>query len=513
MMKRLISQRLTTLGLAWISVLSMQPQGRQLFIQTERYETNLHFTNHIPNYYHDNPVLTATETWELNAMGDPYAAPFSGGVWYDETDDLFKMWYSAGGGCRLGMVTCMALSRDGKSWIKPKLDVVEGTNIVDTTEHDCVSVILDKHESNPSKRFKMFVMEFNNTYSVSMLLKYSSDGIHWTEPVAVSGELLDRCAAYYDPFRGQYVLSLKSKNPDKGRSRNYLSHSNPELAVSLAHNVFHGHQDLFIRNWFSADDDEPRNPLFQSIRPQIYNHEAMAYEGVMLGYFVVWQGPENKVCDSLNIQKRNEILIGWSFDGFNWIRPNKNRFIAVSDDFNAWNAGNIQSVAGCPLIVGDSLYFYVSARRNTKPEHDSNFSTGLAIMRRDGFVSVDASSDEGYVTTPCHEITPSSSLYVNVDVSAAGGYLVAELIDERGNVLPGFSRDECIVVSNTNSTCAPIRWRHPKPLQSQRARVRFFMKNSSLFAYWFSPWPTGESGGYTAGGGPQLNPSGRDIPL
>ena len=42
------------------------------------------------------------------------------------------MWYSAGGGKLLGLVTCYAESFDGKVWIKPELDVVPGTNIVDT---------------------------------------------------------------------------------------------------------------------------------------------------------------------------------------------------------------------------------------------------------------------------------------------------------------------------------------------------------------------------------------------
>ena len=47
---------------------------------------------HTPTYYDQNPVLKADRKWELNATGDPYAAPFSGGVWYDETVGKFKMW-------------------------------------------------------------------------------------------------------------------------------------------------------------------------------------------------------------------------------------------------------------------------------------------------------------------------------------------------------------------------------------------------------------------------------------
>ncbi len=53
---------------------------------------------------------------ELNALGDPYAAPFSGGVWYDETVKQVQRC-----GIRLvekkkyGLVTCYAESEDGRT--------------------------------------------------------------------------------------------------------------------------------------------------------------------------------------------------------------------------------------------------------------------------------------------------------------------------------------------------------------------------------------------------------------
>lgn len=73
--------------------------GRILFVDTTLIEkTNLQRIHHTPVYYSGNPVLKADKKWELNINGDPYAAPFSGGVWYDEEEHKFKMWYSAGGG-------------------------------------------------------------------------------------------------------------------------------------------------------------------------------------------------------------------------------------------------------------------------------------------------------------------------------------------------------------------------------------------------------------------------------
>lgn len=487
--------------------------GRTLFVDTTSIvKSNLLRIYHSPQYYAANPVLKADKKWEFNSKGDPYAAPFSGGLWYDEVDKKFKMWYSAGGGKLLGLITCYAESLDGKEWVKPILDVVPGTNIVDTTEHDCVSVLLDKFEKDPAKRYKMFVVAFNNHSSVSMKLKYSSDGIHWSAPKALSGELYDRCSAYYDPFRRKYVLSLKTINGKYRRSRDYLEHEDPEMLVSLAHRVYDIGSDKFIRYWFNADEDDPRNPHFPDIRPQIYNHEAMPYEGWVLGYFTVWQGPENHVCDSLKIQKRNEVLIGWSEDGFHWNRENKTPFLPVSEDNHAWNAGNVQSTAGNPLIVGDSLYFYVSGRYNPKPKGSSNFATGLAMLRRDGFVSMRAGKKEGYLETKINLFENSNYLFVNADITK--GKLLAEVLDIHGNPVKGYERNNCIVIKNLNSTKLLVTWKKQKKIHrmdGQELRLRFYVTNGDLYSFWLSLSESGESGGYTAGGGPGLNACGRDI--
>lgn len=502
--------------LVLFSANSFAQQGRVLvadytFAKSEGVERICHF----PEYYAGNPVLKAEKEWEFNVNGDPYAAPFSGGVWYDEPAGIYKMWYSAGGGKVNGLITCYAESMDGKSWTKPSLDVVPGTNIVDTTEHDCVSVLLDKFERDSSKRYKMFVVAFNNRPStVSMMLKYSADGIHWSEPKALSGELYDRCAAYYDPFREKYVLSLKTINGTKyRRSRSYLEHEDPEMLVSLAHRVYDNKSDKFIKYWFNAEDDDPRNPQFPDIRPQIYNHEAMPYESSLIGYFTIWQGPENDACDSLMIQKRNEVLIGWSNDGFHWNREFKKPFLPVSSDFHAWNAGNVQSTAGNPLIVGDSLYFYVSGRYNTKPKHDSNFATGLAILRRDGFVSMQAGKAKGYLITEKLECD-GKFLFVNADVQAKNGALSAEVLDDNYNPIPGFTGKDCMMMKKHNSTKQMITWKNKKDLSElagRNIRIKFYLTAGDLYAFWLSPWKSGESGGYTSGGGPGLNPSGRDV--
>lgn len=482
-------------------------QGRCLFVNDDWIEsTTLTKEFYSVSYYHANPVLKADCDWELNATGDPYAAPFSGGVWYDEAEKKFKMWYSAGGKMKNGLITCYATSADGKSWTKPSLDIVPGTNIVDTTEHDCISILLDKFEPDPQKRYKMFVIAFNSPNSVSMKLKYSADGIHWGETIALSGELYDRCAAYYDPFRKKYVLSLKTINGIHRRSRCYLAGENPELLVSLAHRTFDKVSDKFIRYWFHAGEDDPRHPDFPEISPQIYNHEAMPYEGIMIGYFSVWQGPENDECLRLNIQKRNEVLVGWTTNGFDWDRKNKRVFIPVGESADSWNAGNIQSTCGNPLIVGDSLYFYVSGRYNSRPVHASNFATGLAMLRRDGFASMKSTKDEGFLLTRPFKVD-GEYLFINADIK---GKLKVEMLDEFKKPIKGFVTS----MHKVNNTKIKVEWKGGKDMKTlvgRKIHLKFYVSDGNLYSFWISPWETGKSRGYTSGGGPGLSITGRDI--
>ena len=73
---------------------------------------------------------------------------------------------------------------------------------------------------------------------------------------------------------------------------------------------------------------------------------------------------------------------------YHFYRPSFKPFMAVNETEGAWNWGNMQSINGVPLVVGDSLYFYSSGRQRNKIMWDSYTSTGLATLRRDGFVSI-----------------------------------------------------------------------------------------------------------------------------
>jgi hypothetical protein len=489
--------------------------GRQLFVDDFLVsETNMKRIFHKPVYYASNPVLEPDKDWEKTNDGSPYAAPFSDGIWYDEKAQKFRMWYLAGAGLinkeKRSFYTCYAESADGKHWLKTKLDVLPETNVVDTCDRDAATVWLDKQETNPQKRFKMFIVERRTSDNRwQFVLKYSADGIHWSNGIAQSGDIYDRSTAFYNPFIDKWALSMRYNTPVSSRSRSYIENHDPELLVSLAHRIRKDAADKNIVYWFVPDDREPRHPKFPEINPGIYNFDAIAYESIILGLYSVWQGPENDKCEEMDIQKRNEISLGYSRDGFHFYRPTHDIFMGVNETTGAWNWGNVQSINGTPIIMGDSLYFYSSGRRLNKTMWDCYTSVGLATLRRDGFVSMSGGDKECYLTT---EKIKFDGKYFLVNVETSGNLRV-EIIDSNNKVIPGFTKEDCLPFSG-NNTKQIMTWKRNNNLSSligKQVKIKFYLTKGDLYSFWISTRKTGESNGYTAGGGPGLNESGKDI--
>ena len=493
--------------------------GRQLFVDSFLIaKTNLQTVFHQPNFYSLNPILKADKEWELTPEGYEYAAPFSDGIWYDEKDGKYKMWYMAGAGHvnkrHHSLYTCYAESKDGKTWEKPLLDILPGTNVVDTTFRDAATIWLDRQEPDPQKRWKFFNVIYQPDYTQCLyILKYSPDGIHWSDVKAQSGNISDRSTAFYNPFLKKWVLSMRQGTKVSRRSRAYIEHSDPEEVVSLAHRLRKGVPDKHVVIWFTPDDKEKRHEKYPEVNPGIYNFDAIAYESIMLGFYSQWQGPENNVAKKQMIPKRNEIQLGYSRDGFHFSRPSHQPFMGVNETKGAWNYGNMQSVNGVPLVVGDSLYIYSSGRSLNGKWWDAGVSTGMATLRRDGFVSMRAEKEGFLLTEPLQ--FDGKFLVVNVDTHLKKASLAVELLDAEGNVIEGYSKKDCKVIHGSDKTKQIVTWKNHSDLSSLLGKsicIKFYLNRGDLYAFWISPWETGESRGYTAGGGPGLHNSGIDVP-
>ena len=71
------------------------------------------------------------------------------------------------------------------------------------------------------------------------------------------------------------------------------------------------------------------------------------------------------------------------------------------------------------------------------------------------------------------------------------------------------------MIHGSDKTKQIVTWKNHSDLSSllgKSIRIKFYLTRGDLYAFWISPWETGESRGYTAGGGPGLHNSGIDVP-
>jgi hypothetical protein len=425
--------------------------GRQLFVDDFLVqEKSLKTTYHLAEYYPENPVFKE-------------GMPYSGGVFWDPKEQIIKMWYHGDGG------TALTVSHDGIHWDKGRL-VLPGAS-------DSQCVWLDLEETDPAKRYKMTRSVVGNNRCRGWIYT-SSDGVSWKQ-AGFTGDWGDRSTFFWNPFRKVWVMSARH-GWGQPRARRYF-----ELKDFVDGPSWQKTDEPPI--WVGADVlDPPRSDY--KIAPQLYNLDAAGYESLIIGAFSIWRGqPPPR-------QKPNEVCLGFSRDGFYWTRPDRRPFCPVSETPGTWNYANVQSAAGGCLIMGDRLYFYVSARGTGQV-------AGLATLRRDGFASVDADERGGTLTT---RVLTFNGAYPFVNANAPKGELRAEILDEDGHPIAPFTLANCRPVQ-TDSTIAPLHWKGAQDcavVADKKVRFRFHLKNGSLYAFWVSSARTGASQGYVAGGGP-----------
>jgi hypothetical protein len=427
--------------------------GRQLFVDDFLVgSTTLARTFHQAEYYTNNPIFKE-------------AMVFSGGVWFDPKDQLFKMWYFKDG-------TGYTTSKDGIHW-------ASGTNVLSGAT-DSQLVWLDLNEGETDKRFKM-----TRTVKVAPkqwrgIIYYSADGIGWRE-AGQTGLWGDRSTFFYNPFRARWIISARGY--EDPRARRYW-----ELKELTGPYWGEPGQPERPPLWVGSDELDPQRPDYK-IPCQLYNLDCVAYESVLLGLFTIWRGqPPPR-------QKPNEVCVGFSRDGFNWSRPDRRAFCPVSETPGDWNYANVQSAGGCCLVVGDKLYFYVSGRGQGQV-------TSLATLRRDGFASMDsAEGKSGTLLTRPLKFT-GKHLFVNLEAPA--GELTVEVLDENNNLL---ARSQPI---SGDKTLLRANWKDRADLgqfAGKPVRFRFQLREGKLYSFWVSDSKTGASHGYVAAGGPGFTSS------
>ena len=146
-----------------------------------------------------------------------------------------------------------------------------------------------------------------------------------------------------------------------------------------------------------------------------------------------------------------------------------------------------------PIRMGDALWFYYGSTRGRHPggklkryrgSHDGT-ALGRAVLRVDGFVSLDTGSRTGRARTVPYRLA-HNALCVNAD---AGGGEVRAQLTRRGRPLAGFDFGSCEPLCR-DRTRHIVRFKGGAiPRTREPLRVEFALKQASLYAFWAEPLP------------------------
>lgn len=433
--------------------------GRQLFVDDFLIEdTELVPEYHKAKKYEGNPIFYPVTDWEM--VPSPVSCPKSGGVWYDEEEHLFKMWYEAGW---LGQM-CYAVSEDGIDWRRPDLGLEVGTNKILLYDRQNPaetgrnlrylrpdsSTVFMAFDGPKEERYKLFLRNPGGKYPG--IAAVSGDGIHF-QKFRFTGEVFDRSTIFYNPFRRKWVYSIREvKENHSGswwRCRSYRECTDYLEGAEWKPEEKH--------DWMETDDLDQPNPYI-GFAPQLYNVDCVGYESIMLGMFQIMYGPENDVCETCGVPKITELIPMYSRDGYHFSRPFRESIIPASIYRGAWDRGYVQSVGGVLVVREEELWMYYAGFAGDEGYADQcwtdssgmyrNGAVGIAKLRRDGFVSMNGkgvlmtrkfmlASDKHLSMYSKSVIQKKETLYINAE-----GSVQVEILDDQGMVMARSKRFE-----------------------------------------------------------------------
>ncbi len=400
---------------------------------------------------------------------------------------------------------CYAHSDDGLNWEKPALDYREEkgckTNIIFGNPSfgsvHAATILDDPLECDLEKRFKMVFEHYSDHWH--MEVASSGDGMKWnpyTEPPIFGGRGLNpgdvetlmadvearvyrlttrhwhMCTVFHDKRRP------KTKGPapifphDPGRM------SKRRIYQSISSDLIHWSTPQCI---LALDDEE------DNLDESYYGMVQFRLGDLYVGLLNVFR----QVANTLSVR------LVYSRDGWRWYHLNQRQpWLAPSED--SWDRYMV-NIPNVPLPAGDKLLVYYGGAKNHHdwwikglgeglqvPEAHSldevSYCLGLAKLRLDGFISIDAGPVRDGVLITRVLKTDGRRLVLNA-VCANGGSIEVEATDAHEHVLTGYSRAECDTFSG-DSTRAIITWKGKATISHNGyLRLRFFMRNASLYSF------------------------------
>ncbi|TDU66019.1 hypothetical protein EI77_03755 [Prosthecobacter fusiformis] len=411
-----------------------------------------------------------------------------GSVYYDEAAQSLSLWYmghpdvDAQGnkpkvpGFRAGKgdMVLYATSKDGLAWQRPQLGLhsFQGStanNIV--FDMHSPSVLLDKRDPDPSRRYKM-LGSLRGAYYAAV----SADGINWKRfpddrPVLKSS---DNICLTQDPLTGEYLAyhrqpaNKHGRSVSLSRSRDFQTWSEPELT-------------------FLADKDDHAWAKNADERTEVNNLSVYPHASGFIGLPTIFRvlGKDAEKTEVKPGQSPTdgiiEVQLITSADGLTWQRTDPRISLIPRGEPGSFDGGTILGVSSTCVHVKDETWIYYTALTTSHgaPIPPKMNAIGRAEWRRHGFVSLDAGQNGLVETRPLQLGGPA----LIINANAAGGEIRAALLEADGRPIEGYTAEDCEPLRE-NQTKWQVRWQASGSAlpQGRPLKVRLQMRQSRLYS-------------------------------
>jgi len=408
-----------------------------------------------------NPVVRPEHPWE------GVCVILWGSVLWDAQDELYKMWYEAfhpeAAFESDQTLLCYAYSRDGLTWYKPQLNLIEyhgskANNIVfrGQKHFDTATVMLDPFNPMREQRFKMMLYDSAQNSFVTFA---SSDGLTWQQLGLVDLPIKtgDRHSLMADCRQGCWRI--------------YFKYHEGMRTVHTASSTDFGHWH-YQGEVLKPDADDPPEMEF-------YGLIGFNYEGQALGFLERF--------DILTRRLDTE-LVRLDAQGCPH-RLSPRQIFLNRGPWPQWDSQWVVPAQSAPIRFGEEIRIYYQGRSGAHWSrslgHRHPGAIGLARLRPDGWVYLQGQGQAASLTTVPLELTGH---FICINADAQNTELRVELLDEQGQILPGFSASDCYPLHD-DTPYFKLNWQGQSNLEKllgKRLRLRFYLPYSKLYAFRFS---------------------------
>jgi hypothetical protein len=399
--------------------------------------------------------------------------------------DLYRAYYRGGhttGEGKRTQNTCYAESKDGITWTKPSLGLIEingskENNVLldfDPVAHN-FSPFIDKNpNARPAEKYKAL-----GGGSKSGLVAYvSEDGIRWKklreDGVFKKGYFDSQNVSFWSESEKVYVCYFRAWTGTDGiKGYRSVGRTTSKDFVNWTDPVLMNFGDVPYEHIYT----QQTSPYFRA--PHIYvaigsrflPHRQIASEE---------QLKELKV-DAGQHKGLSEAFFMTSRGGNVYDRTFMEAFLRPGTGLNHWSARtNYPSLNVVPTGT-EEMSLYVNQDYAQPTGHLRRYS-----LRLDGFTSINGPYEGGTVTTRPFTFT-GSELEINYSTSAAGEIRIA-IQDENGHPIPGFSMEEAETLIG-NAISRKVSWKGGTSvagLRSRPVRLHIYLKDADLYSIKFN---------------------------